>query len=216
MCARTRSRGARRSSSAAKTTPQGNPPSAGELLFRWSGQILEPADALAFIGRAPDDDHVYFCAGDSGQGMTHAMIAALLISDLMDGKDNPWAALYSPSRVRARALPRYARGGVHAARAFLDYFLPGDVSDVREIPAGSGAVIKRGLHPVAAYRDPTGLVHERSAICTHQGCVVSWNPEDPGWECPCHGSRFDPLGRVVTGPAVSDLGEAPRRRSKRG
>jgi Rieske Fe-S protein len=49
------------------------------------------------------------------------------------------------------------------------------------------------------------VVHERSAICPHLGCVVHWNGATNTWDCPCHGSRFDKLGEVINGPANESL-----------
>ena len=54
---------------------------------------------------------------------------------------------------------------------------------------------------VAVYRDATGALHERSAVCPHLGCIVAWNPAEKTWDCPCHGSRFDKFGEVMNGPA---------------
>src|SRR5207248_492236 len=71
---------------------------------------------------------------------------------------------------------------------------------------GSGAVLGTGLvGKVAVYRDEAGVPHARSAVCRHLGCIVRWNDAEKLWDCPCHGSRFDPYGRVVNGPANSDL-----------
>lgn len=42
-----------------------------------------------------------------------------------------------------------------------------------------------------------------SAVCTHLGCVVNVTKE--GFFCPCHGSRFDPSGKVKAGPAPRPL-----------
>ena len=67
------------------------------------------------------------------------------------------------------------------------------------------AVIRRGATKVAVYRDPQGVVHERSAICPHLYCVVDWNAGEKSWDCPCHGSRFDAMGKVLNGPAIVDL-----------
>ena len=83
----------------------------------------------------------------------------------------------------------------------------GDVKDAEDIAQGSGAIVRRGVQKLAIYRDETGVLHELSAICPHLGCVVDWNDtEDAG--CPCHGSRFNALGKVVNGPANTDLSPA--------
>jgi Rieske Fe-S protein len=81
----------------------------------------------------------------------------------------------------------------------------GDVETVDEIDKDSGAVIRRGLTNVAVYRDAKGNLHELSAVCSHLGCIVHWNTPEKTWDCPCHGSRFDKLGKVVNGPANTDL-----------
>lgn len=58
----------------------------GKVVYKWSGQVMEPVDSLAFIGRNPmDDDNVYIATGDSGNGMTHGTIAGLLLTDLVMG-----------------------------------------------------------------------------------------------------------------------------------
>jgi glycine/D-amino acid oxidase-like deaminating enzyme len=73
-----------------------------EVKYRWSGQVMEPVDGLAFIGRNPlDEDNVFIATGDSGQGMTHGTIAGMLLTDLIQGRRNKWEDLYSPARVKA-------------------------------------------------------------------------------------------------------------------
>jgi nitrite reductase/ring-hydroxylating ferredoxin subunit len=42
-------------------------------------------------------------------------------------------------------------------------------------------------------------------VCPHLGCYVHWNEAEKSWDCPCHGSRFNPLGKLLNGPAISDL-----------
>jgi Rieske Fe-S protein len=84
----------------------------------------------------------------------------------------------------------------------------GDVKDANEIEQGTGAVIRRGFQKIACYKDETGQLYEFSAICPHLGCVVDWNDTEKTWDCPCHGSRFSALGKVVNGPANVDLSPA--------
>ena len=179
--------------------------------YAWSGQVLEPVDFLGFVGRNPGDDgkNTYIATGDSGQGMTHGTIAGILITDLITERENPWASLYDPSRVslKASSALEFAKENLNVAAQYRDYVTPGEVSSTAEIPPGSGAIIRRGTHKIAAYRDESGTVHERSAVCTHMYCIVDWNSTEKTWDCPCHGSRFDPMGQVVNGPAVAPLTE---------
>ncbi|MGZ8196852.1 MAG: FAD-dependent oxidoreductase [Burkholderiales bacterium] len=177
-----------------------------DVPLRWSGQIMEPVDGMAFIGRNPGEDNVYIATGDSGNGMTHGTIAGILITDLIMGRENPWAALYDPTRKSLRAAAEFARENLNVAAQYADYVTPGDVASVENIGPGEGAVVRRGLKPVAAYRDPDGTLHQHSAVCTHLGCIVTWNATEMSWDCPCHGSRFDPVdGHVLNGPAIAAL-----------
>jgi Rieske Fe-S protein len=174
--------------------------------YRWSGQVLEPIDGMAFIGRNPlDADNVYIATGDSGNGMTHGTIAGILLTDLIQGRGNKWETLYDPSRKTLKAIKEFAKENLNVAAQYTDYVTPGEVDSEDEIVPGEGAIIRRGLSKVAAYRDEKGALHERSAVCTHLGCIVDWNTKEKTWDCPCHGSRFDAKGCVVMGPANSDL-----------
>jgi glycine/D-amino acid oxidase-like deaminating enzyme/nitrite reductase/ring-hydroxylating ferredoxin subunit len=176
--------------------------------YRWSGEVLEPIDGLAFIGRNPlDEPNVFIATGDSGNGMTHGTIAGILITDLIMERENEWADLYEPSRKTLRALPQFARENLNVAMEYTALVTPGEVDSVAEIEPGRGAVIRRGLTKVAVYKDESGAVHERSAICRHLGCVVGWNTLESTWDCPCHGSRYNAYGHVIQGPANSNLPE---------
>src|SRR5207253_5027605 len=110
-----------------------------------------------------------------------------------------------PSRKTLRAAGRFARENLNVARQYGDWLTGGDVASAEEIGRGAGAVMRRGLTKVAAYRDELGKVHERSAVCPHLGCIVQWNDTEKTWDCPCHGSRFDRFGKLVSGPANRDL-----------
>lgn len=184
-------------------------PAAGAVTARWSGQVEEPADGLAYIGKSPDLDHVYLVTGDSGNGLTHGAIAGLLLPDLIRGRDHAWSRIYDPRRSHLRGLGAWVREAAASTVPYTDWVRPGDVASVDDLAPGQGAVIRRGLHLVAAYRDAGGACHLRSAKCPHLGGVVHWNAAEQTWDCPCHGSRFDPEGRVLDGPAIGDLPPVP-------
>jgi len=181
-------------------------PSVRSVAHRWAGQVMETSDGLAFLGRNPgDEDNVFIATGDSGHGMTHGTIAGLLLTDLIAGRPNPWEKLYDPSRVRLAAARDLLSENLNVAAQYVSWVSGGDVSGEDEIAPGSGAVVRSGLEKLAVYRDEAGTFHRRSAVCPHLGCIVAWNPVDRSWDCPCHGSRFACTGRVINGPANSDL-----------
>lgn len=179
-----------------------------DVKYTWSGQVMETMDGLAFIGRNPmDADNVYVVTGDSGMGMTHGTIAGILITDLVLGNPNEWETLYDPSRKTTMPVGEFFKESAKTAKHYAEWLTPGDVESVEEIPSDSGALVRRGATKIAVYRDENGVLHERSAVCTHLGCFVHWNDTEKTWDCPCHGSRFDRFGSAINGPANKPLPE---------
>ena len=141
-------------------------PSWTEAHFHWSGQIMEPIDGLAFIGPNPMDfSNILIATGDSGMGMTHGTIAGVLLTDLIQGRENPWASLYDPSRITLRAAVDFAKATLSFGAQYAGWITPGEVSSPEEVPPGTGAIVRRGLTKIAVYRDLDGTRYERSAVC---------------------------------------------------
>ncbi len=176
------------------------------LVYHWSGQVLEPMDGIAFIGRNPfDSDNVYIVTGDSGNGMTHCSFAGLLISDLIDGKENKWEKLYSPLRLTLKeAAPLVKLLKDDLVNVLKKWFYTGCV-ELSSIKNGEAGIVKLDGKKCGAYRDESGKLYLVSAECTHLKCMVLWNEDEKSWDCPCHGSRFNYEGKVINGPANSDL-----------
>ncbi|MDB5392774.1 MAG: puuB [Rhodospirillales bacterium] len=175
------------------------------VTVRWSGQVMETIDGLGFIGVNPGDRNVFVVAGDSGMGMTHGTIAGILIPALIYGEDHPWRSAYDPSRKPIGAVGTFIGENLNVAAQVTDFVTPSDVPSLADIVTGEGAVLRHGLSKIAAYRDDRHKLHVRSAVCPHLGCIVHWNKLEKVWDCPCHGSQFDPTGRVLHGPAVHAL-----------
>ncbi len=178
----------------------------GDVQYRWSGMVLETIDGLGLIGRKPmDEDNVYITTGDSGMGMTHGVIAGMLIRDLILGHQNAWEDLYSPSRLPVKAAGEFAKAGLNVMSNISEYVTPGEVKTAEDIKPGEGAVIREGLKKIAVFKDEAGKTHSCSAVCSHRGCIVSWNGFEKTWDCPCHGSRYNAMGKVLNGPSMKDL-----------
>lgn len=184
-------------------------PDAGEVIARWGGQVMETIDGLAYIGRNPmDHDNIYVVAGDSGMGLTHGTVAGMVLTDLITGRANPWIELYDPARKPLKAAVEFVPDAAHAMARYADWVTPGDVKNVEAIGNDEGAVVRSGLTKKAVYRDRNGIVHACSAVCPHLGGIVTWNSAEHTWDCPCHGSRFDPWGHVLCGPSNRNLDPA--------
>ena len=173
---------------------------------RWSGQVMEPADFLPFSGR-DGSDRIYVHSGDSGQGMTNGVAGALNFIALYRNEKARFAELFDPGRKpKSRlSLGEYVKGQGPVVANLSEYFGAGEVDSADDIAQGTGAIVRRGLAKHAVFRSDDGELIERSAVCTHVGCIVHWNSFEQCWDCPCHGSQFQPDGSVINGPAVHPL-----------
>ncbi|HEX2215395.1 MAG TPA: FAD-dependent oxidoreductase [Xanthobacteraceae bacterium] len=180
-------------------------PQAREVTHRWSGQVQEPVDYTAFLGRNPGSERIYVATGDSGQGITNGVVASLLIAALIVEGESPWSRVYDPARKPVGAATQYLRENMVAVKNFAEYLTGGDVASLDALKPGQGAVVRHGFKKIAAYRDEGGKVHLRSAVCPHAGCIVHWNSFEQCWDCPCHGSQFGSNGIALNGPAISPL-----------
>lgn len=178
------------------------------IIYRWSGQVMEPMDCLAYIGHNPmDSKNIYIVTGDSGNGMTHGTISGLLIPDLILGRENKYEDIYSPSRFKI-----FKKGSVffkEVAGGFVAYLKNKpdhpENENVYEIKTGEAKVVEIDKKKYGVFVDEKNELHFVSAECTHLKCIVNWNSDEKSWDCPCHGSRFDHLGNVLNGPANSPL-----------
>ena len=96
--------------------------------------------------------------------MTHGTIAGMVLTDQIMGRKNEWESLYDPSRISPSAAAEFAKENLNVLAQFSDYVTGGDVDSLNEIARGNGAILRRGLKKVAAYRDTEGTVHELSAV----------------------------------------------------
>lgn len=180
-------------------------PVMNKVEYRWSGQVFEPVDSIAFIGKNPGNKNIYVATGDAGNGITHGTIAGILIPDLILDKINPWKELYRPSRKTLSASSEFIHENLNTVKQYGDLFTPGEKKELNKLKIGEGIILRKGIKKIAVYRDKQNTLHINSAFCPHLGGCVRWNQAEKSWDCPCHGSRFNGTGKVITGPANRDL-----------
>lgn len=179
-----------------------------DVTHRWSGQVLDTIDYAGFVGKNPGSEYIYVATGDSGQGLTHGVMGAMLNATLVTGGESSWTELYAPERKPLKAARNWVMENSTALKNLAGYVAPGEISSLDELEPGQGAIIRQGLKKIAAYRDAERHLHQHSAACTHLGCHLHWNSFENCWDCPCHGSIFGPDGDVLNAPAISGLDPA--------
>jgi glycine/D-amino acid oxidase-like deaminating enzyme/nitrite reductase/ring-hydroxylating ferredoxin subunit len=180
-------------------------PAIEKIEFKWSGQVMEPLDSLAYIGKNPGDDNIYIITGDSGNGMTHGTLGGIIINDIIMGKENPWIKMYSPSRITLKTTGDYLHEVGNMVAQYADWFTDEEIKQADELKPGEGAIISSGIKKIAVYRDEENKLHTCTAVCPHLGAILQWNADEKTFDCPMHGSRFTTEGKVINGPASTDL-----------
>jgi len=175
--------------------------------YRWTNEDYTPIDHVPFIGWSSSlGDSCLVATGFNAWGISNGTAAAILIADLIEGRDNEWLKLFDATRVKPIAgAVEFAKGNAEVAGHLVGGYLARKPHSFDDLAPGEGAVLKIDGSNVAGYRDEAGALHAVSAVCTHMGCLVGWNETDRSWDCPCHGSRFALDGSVIHGPAVKAL-----------
>jgi glycine/D-amino acid oxidase-like deaminating enzyme/nitrite reductase/ring-hydroxylating ferredoxin subunit len=182
-----------------------------DVRYRWSTQDPYTVDGLPMIGRlAPGSERIWVATGFGAWGMTNGTLAARILADAIAGRDNPWASLMDPVRGDVvRGLGTFMKMNLKVAAHWVGDRMSTEAGELTDLEAGEAAILDTDDGKVAAYRDDQGTLHAVSAVCTHMGCLVSWNGTERSWDCPCHGSRFGVDGDVIEPPATEPLDPQP-------
>jgi glycine/D-amino acid oxidase-like deaminating enzyme/nitrite reductase/ring-hydroxylating ferredoxin subunit len=176
-----------------------------DFAFRWSAQNFRSPDLLPYIGKDRSDSYV--ATGFSTDGLVYGTLAASIIGDEILGRDNRWSDLYKATRFEpVKSAGSTAKETLSVAKSVLqDYLTRRQHEQLSALRPGDGAIVEIDGERLATYRSPDGTVFAVSPVCTHLKCQVHWNDVEASWDCPCHGSRFAPDGRVISGPAIEPL-----------
>lgn len=177
-----------------------------EEVASWSAQDCITPDGVPYIGRYAAGSPDWFVAtGFQKWGMTSSMAAAFLLRDMISGKKHPYEEVFDPGRFEVEMVPGVAAEGGHAVKGLVKriFQIPSEAAE--NIPAGHGGVVLLNGEKCGVYKDRDGCLHAVDIRCPHLGCQLEWNSDEYSWDCPCHGSRFDYLGNLISGPAQENL-----------
>lgn len=171
----------------------------------WSAQDCITPDGVPYIGAyAPSQPNWYVATGFGKWGMTNSMVAAQLLRDRICGRDNPDAAVFEPTRWKGETLAEAAKQGGQAIKGLAKRAFQIPKETAWDIAPGHGGVVFLHGEKVGVYKDEAGELHPVDLRCPHLGCQLEWNPDECSWDCPCHGSRFDRYGHLISGPAQTN------------
>jgi glycine/D-amino acid oxidase-like deaminating enzyme/nitrite reductase/ring-hydroxylating ferredoxin subunit len=177
------------------------------VTHRWSAQDPVHYDHLPVIGPyRPGSSRLWVASGFMKWGFSSATFAAKILSDRIAGRENPWAATFSPTRLSPRSLHEVGQLGTKFTLDMVgDRVRRPEARSADDVPVGQARILGDGIGRKGVYRDDEGGLHAVSVRCTHMGCLLRFNGAERSWDCPCHGSRFDVDGAVLEGPAVKPL-----------
>lgn len=175
----------------------------------WSAQDCITADQIPFIGQyASDRPHWLVATGFQKWGMTSSMVSAMILRDMICGRENPYADIFSPDRFSSEEIPQIVKDSGKAVKGLIKRFfhIPGETISL--IEPGHAAVVETAQGKAGVYRSEENQVSQVDIVCPHLGCELVWNPDERTWDCPCHGSRFDYEGNLLEGPAQEGIHHA--------
>ena len=172
----------------------------------WSAQDCVTADSVPYIGPyAASRPNWYVATGFQKWGMTSSMVAAMLLRDRICGKENPWAEVFDPGRFDEKTLTGLAQESVQAVKGLAKQLFQIPAEAAKELTPGHGGIVFWKGKKLGVYKDESGALWPVDIRCPHLGCQLEWNPDERSWDCPCHGSRFDYRGKLISGPAQENI-----------
>lgn len=178
--------------------------------YHWSAQDCMTIDGIPYIGKYSDSTpNIYVATGFNKWGMTSAMVSAMIISDLILGKENNFSEIFSPKRFDlSLSISNIAKDLSETTKNFIAQKVYIPSSEIEHIKNGHAGVVEYKGQKVGVYKNKEGKEFIVSTKCPHLGCELHWNADELTWDCPCHGSRFNYDGDLIDSPSVKDIIES--------
>ena len=178
-----------------------------KILFKWNTRDCISLDKIPYIGEYSNImKNMYVGTGFKKWGMTLSNIAGKIVSDKIMGKENKYETIFNSTRIKPIKNRWEVKNMVEeTVKSIVLNKFKIEPEDLKQIENDNGAIIEINGENIGIYKDPQGKIYAVKPNCTHLGCLLTWNNLDKTWDCPCHGSRFDYMGRNIYEPAIKDL-----------
>lgn len=169
-----------------------------DIEYSWMNQDLMTNDYLPVVGYSNNssDKNLLIATGFNAWGMTNGVIAAKIISDLVNNKSNKYEILFRPNRINLVGFFNSVVDVLSYAKVYTQTIFHEN---------NHVYTIKVEDQKYFLYVDEKGKRHYVKTKCPHMKCNLVFNKEELTWDCPCHGSRFDLDGNIIEGPAKNNI-----------
>ncbi len=186
-----------------------------KIKYIWSNQDCMTPDSIPYIGRySAATPNIYVATGFNKWGMTSSMVSAMIIHDMITGKNNEYRKVFYPRRLMFSGSKKMLTDAGVISSSLISEHLKIPRNSLKDIKVGEAGIINKGGQKLGAYRETQDKYYFISTKCPHLGCSLEWNQNELTWDCPCHGSRFDYQGRLINNPAMRDAFDTCQRKRK--
>lgn len=178
-----------------------------DVKFRWSTEDCVTLDKVPYIGEFSKLlPNVYVATGFKKWGISTSHVAGMIISDMILGNKNEYSDIYKATRLEPiKNIKEFGNMLKESTYSLLINKIKPAKDIIEKIPIGDGGIVEINGEKVGIYKRDDGEVFIVKPYCGHLGCLVSWNNLEKTWDCPCHGSRYDYMGNIITEPTVKKL-----------
>ena len=178
-----------------------------EILYRWNTRDCISLDKIPYIGLYSSNlPNFYVGTGFNKWGMTSSNVASNIVVDMINGVENPYSFVFDSTRIKPlKNADELKNVIVQSSKSLVFDKLKKADLHLGDISLDSGGIIEINGQKVGIYRSNDDKIYAVNPICTHLGCLLSWNDVDKTWDCPCHGSRFDFTGKSLYDPSFKNL-----------
>lgn len=185
------------------------------IKYAWSNQDCMTPDSIPYIGRySVYTPNMYVATGFNKWGMTGSMAAAMILSDMIAGKENEYHKVFYPQRLMLSGSGKFLKDAAITTKSLLKEHMKLPHDKLKDIKIGEGGVINNDGERLGVYRATEEKYYFVTTKCPHLGCSLEWNQNELTWDCPCHGSRFDYKGNLISNPATRNIFDSCLRKKK--
>ena len=178
-----------------------------KILYRWNTRDCISLDKIPYIGEFSNlMKNVYVGTGFKKWGMTSTNVAANIVTDKIMGNKNKYEEIFTATRMKpiknrweVENILKQTVNSIALNKFKIEPY------SIEQIKNDNAAIIEINGDNIGVYKDVHGEIYAVKPNCSHLGCLLSWNNLDKTWDCPCHGSRFDYMGRNIYEPAIKNL-----------